>query len=177
MKFDISKTIEPRSDQQNYEDYIAGPKVVTISAAKRGSQEQPVELHLEEFPGRPYKPNRSMRRVLVAMWGKDASKYVGRQLKLYGDPDVRFGGEAVGGIKIAAMSHIDKAQSIPLTVTRGKRRPFRVEPLTTTPTVPTLARQEIEEAATVDVLRGVWGQATPEQQARIKQRVQELQGQ
>ncbi|HLS01474.1 MAG TPA: hypothetical protein VK054_05750, partial [Beutenbergiaceae bacterium] len=75
------------------------------------------------------------------------------------------------------MSHIDKAQSIPLTVTRGKRRPFRVEPLTQQAPAPTLDPQAIEDAATVDDLRELWGQATPEQQARIQQRVQELQEQ
>ena len=28
---DIAKLIEPKSDQQNYDDYITGPKTVTIS--------------------------------------------------------------------------------------------------------------------------------------------------
>ena len=31
MSLDITDTIEPRSDQQNYEDYLLGPKVVTIT--------------------------------------------------------------------------------------------------------------------------------------------------
>jgi hypothetical protein len=126
---DISKTTEPRSDQQNYDDYANAPKTVTVSDVKSGSAEQPVELHLVEFPGRPYKPGKSMRRVLIAAWGAEASAYVGRKLTLYGDPTIRFGKDEVGGIRIAALSHIDKPLTIALTVTRGKRSPFTVQPL------------------------------------------------
>lgn len=131
---DISETTAPRSDQQNYDDYATGPKTVTISAVKAGSAEQPVDIELVEFPGRPYKPSKSMRRVLVAAWGAEASVYVGRSLELYGDPTIRFGKDAVGGIRIRALSHIDKPLTINLTVTRGKRAPFVVQPLTVTPT-------------------------------------------
>jgi hypothetical protein len=126
---DITNTTEPKSDQQNYDDYIAGPKTVTITEVKKGSAEQPVELHLAEFPGRPYKPGKSMRRVLVTCWGPEASEYVGRKLTLYGDPTIKFGGQDVGGIRIAALSHITEQKSISLTVTRGKRAPFVVQPL------------------------------------------------
>lgn len=126
---DISSTTEPRSDQQNYDDYVGGPKTVTISKVKAGSAEQPVELHLTEYPGRPYKPGKSMRRVLIACWGAEASAYVGRKMALYGDPTIRFGGQEVGGIRIAALSHLDAPRKVALTVTRGKREPFTVQPL------------------------------------------------
>jgi hypothetical protein len=125
---DISETTAPRSDQQNFDDYIGGPKTVTVSEVEAGNAEQPVEVHLVEFPGRPFKPSKSMRRVLVAAWGTDSSVYVGRRLTLYGDPEVRFGGQAVGGIRISHLSHIDKPLTVALTVTRGKRAPFTVEP-------------------------------------------------
>lgn len=126
---DISKSVEPRSDQQNYDDYLTGPKTVTVAEVKAGSVEQPVEVHLVEFPGRPYKPSKSMRRVLIAGWGSEAAGWVGRSLTLYGDPTVRFGKDAVGGIKISHMSHIPSPVRVNLTVTRGKREPFVVEPL------------------------------------------------
>lgn len=126
---DILKTTEPKSDQQNFDDMVAGPRTVTVEAVKKGSAEQPVELHLVEFPGRPYKPGKSMRRVLVACWGSEASAYVGRRLTLYGDPEVKFGGQKVGGIRIAALSHLPEPVEINLTVTRGKRVPFVVQPI------------------------------------------------
>ena len=127
---DISRTLAPKSDQLNADDLIAGPRTVTITAVTRGTPEQPVNLVTQEFgEGRPYKPGLSMRRVIAAAWGTDASVYVGRQLTLYRDDTIRFGGSAVGGIRIQAMSHIDKPITVNLTVTRGKRAPFTVQPL------------------------------------------------
>ena len=126
---DMSDSIVPRSDQQNFDDYLAGPRTVTVEKVTRGSAEQPIDIHLVEYPGRPYKPSKSMRRVLVHSWGPDASQYVGRRLRLYGDPDVKFGGQTVGGIKISHLSHIDRKMTISLTATRGKRAPHVVEPL------------------------------------------------
>jgi hypothetical protein len=150
---DITSTTEPKSDQQNYDDYIAGPKTVTVSEVRKGSAEQPVEIHLAEFPGRPYKPGKSMRRVLVTCWGAEASNYVGRKLTLYGDPTIKFGAEAVGGIRIAALSHIPEAKSISLTVTRGKRAPFVVQPLTADATAHLAA---FKAATTLDDLQAAW---------------------
>ena len=130
---DISATIEAKSDQQNADDYVAGPKTVTINRVNVTKTDQPVSLHLEEFPGKPYKPSKSMRRVLVQIWGPDSDAYVGRKLTLYRDPNVKFGGETVGGLKISHMSHLDKPRSIPLTETRGKKSPHRVQPLADAP--------------------------------------------
>lgn len=129
MSMDITKTIEPRSDQANADDFLTGPRTFTIEKVTRGSDEQPVDIHLIEFPGRPFKPGKSMRRVLVAAWGPDASTYVGRRLTLYCDPDITFGRDKVGGIRISELSHIDKPLAVALTVTRGRRSLFTVKPL------------------------------------------------
>lgn len=146
---DITKTVEPKSDQQNYEDYISGPKTVTISGVKQGPPDQPVHLHLVECPERPYKPGKSMRRVLIAAWGVEASAYVGRRMTLFGDPTIRFGGQAIGGIRIAALSDIEKPIEVLLSVSRGKRAPFTVRPLTDAPAV--------DESAVVDALADING--------------------
>lgn len=151
---DITKTTEPKSDQQNYDDYIAGPKTVTVEKVTAGSAEQPVEIHLVEFPGRPYKPGKSMRRVLVACWGADASSYVGRRMTLFGDPSIRFGKEQVGGIRISHLSHLSEPVTVSLTVTRGKRAPFTVQPLADESGTFTAA---IEATATLAELQAVWG--------------------
>ena len=74
-----------------------------------------------------------MIRVLIAAWGKEASAYVGRRLMLYRDPSITFGKDAVGGIRISAMSHLDSRMTLALTVTRGKRAPFTVDPLPDAP--------------------------------------------
>jgi hypothetical protein len=151
---DILKTTEPKSDQQNFDDYIGGPRTVTVSDVKRGSTEQPVEVHLVEFPGKPFKPSKSMRRVLVTAWGAEAAAYVGRRMTLYGDPTVKFGGQEVGGIRISHLSDITEALSIGLTVTRGKRAPFIVNPLGGVPV--TELRTQLEAATTLTELQSAW---------------------
>jgi hypothetical protein len=160
---DVSSTTAPKSDQQNYDDYIGGPKLVTITEVKSGSAEQPVEIHLAEFPGRPFKPSKSMRRVLVAAWGSDSTAYNGHQMVLFGDPDVRFGGQVVGGIRISHLSHIPKPLTVALTVTRGKRAPFNVTPLTTAPEKDESGRDWLKELAAtegdIDLLFALGGAA------------------
>ena len=127
---DISRTLAPKSDQLNADDLIAGPRTITITAVTKGTAEQPVNLVTKEFgDGRPYKPGLSMRRVIAAMWGTDAAAYIGRQLTLYRDDKIRFGGQEVGGIRISHASHIDRPHTVNITVTRGKRAPFTVQPL------------------------------------------------
>jgi hypothetical protein len=148
---DIAETTAPKSDQQNYDDYVGGPKTVTVSEVKAGTAEQPVEVHLVEYPGRPFKPSKSMRRVLLACWGADSSTYAGRKMTLFGDPTVKFGGQTVGGIRISALSHLDKPRTIALTVTRGKRAPFVVQPLTPAePVKDTSGRDWLTELAQTD---------------------------
>ncbi|UAJ78344.1 hypothetical protein IT072_13865 [Leifsonia sp. ZF2019] len=126
----LTESIAPRSDQLNADDLIAGPVTVTVTEVRQGNAEQPVHVVTEEFGnGRPYKPSKSMRRVLVAAWGTDSDTYAGRQLTLFRNPTIRFGKEEVGGIQISHLSHIDGPLKIALTVTRGKRAPFVVQPI------------------------------------------------
>jgi hypothetical protein len=130
--FDISDTLAPNSDQLDACDLVAGAQTFTIERVSKGNAEQPVQIHFAEFP-RPWRPGKSMRRVLVASWGADAAAYVGRRVRLYCDPDVVFGGLAVGGTRIAALSHIDKPKKVPLLVSRGKSAIFVVQPLADAP--------------------------------------------
>ena len=125
----LSSTIAPRSDQTNADDLIAGPRTITITDVKAASADQPVAIHYDGDNGRPYKPCKSMRRVLVQLWGDDGKAYVGRRLTLYRDESIRFGADEVGGIRISHASHIAGKQTLALTVTRGKRKPYTVEPL------------------------------------------------
>lgn len=125
----LSTTIVPKSDQLNADDLIAGPRTIKITAVESGSAEQPVLIRYEGDNGRPYKPGKSMRRVLVAIWGSEGSAYVGRRLTLYCDKTITFGPDTTGGIRISHASDIAEPVEMALTVKRGKRKPFRVEPL------------------------------------------------
>lgn len=131
---DLTPTIVAKSDQLNADDLIGGPVTVTIVDVTKGTTDQPVNIVTEEFgPKRPYKPAKSMRRVMVAAWGADTSTYPGRRLTLFRDPHVKWAGEEVGGIRIAAMSHLAAPMQIALTVAKGKRTPTVVQPLETSP--------------------------------------------
>ena len=130
---DLTATIAPRSDQKNADDFLTGPQTFTITAdIEYASPEQPFGLVLDGDTSHPYKPGKSMRRVLVAAWGPESSVYVGRRLTLYTDPSIKFGGQDVGGIRISHMSHIAKPLKLALTLTKGKKGAFVVQPLTET---------------------------------------------
>ena len=135
---DISHTLAPNSDQLDAVDLLGGPRVFTIEKVSKGNAEQPVNIHLAGFP-RPWRPGKSMRRVLVACWGPDASQYVGRRVELFCDNDVQFGGKSVGGTRVKRLSDISGAKKIPLLVTRGKSAIYTVEPLPDAPKPPTEA--------------------------------------
>lgn len=141
----LTESIAPKSDQLNAEDLLSGPRTVQVESVTKGSVEQPVNIHLLEFPGRPFRPSKTVRRILVAAWGAEASAYVGRQMSLYRDPAVRFGGQDVGGIRVSHLSHIEKRLTLALTVTRGKRAPYVVEPLPAGP--PVITTEQANEIA------------------------------
>ena len=127
----LSKSIEPKSDQLNADDLIG--KTLTIKVSRVTGTEgdaQPISIHFDGDNGKPYKPCKSMRRVLVICWGDEGKEYAGRSMTLYRDEKVMFGGIAVGGIRISHMSHIEKETTMALTASRASRKPYTVKPLT-----------------------------------------------
>ena len=120
----LRDTIVPKSDQLNSEQLIAGPMMITVTNVRRGDGEQPLVIGYHGDNGRPYKPCKTMRKVLIFAWGEDGSQWIGRSMTLFNDPAVKFGGVAVGGIRISHLSHIDRELKLSLTATRGKKDPF-----------------------------------------------------
>lgn len=126
---DLSFTIKPKSDQLNADDLIAGPITVTVQAVNvYESPDQPVSVVIGNGY-QPYKPCKSMRRLMIAVWGKHDSDWIGQSMTLFNDPSVTWAGAAVGGIRISHMTGLTKPFSVALTATRGKRKPYTVEPL------------------------------------------------
>lgn len=140
---DMTESIAPKSDQLNAEDLLTGPRTFTVAEVRKGSAEQPFDFHLIEMPGRPFRPSKTVRRIMVHAWGKDAAEYAGKRLTLYRDPAVRFGGMDVGGIRVSHMSHITKPFTLVLAVSKGKRAPYVVKPLTDVP-VPAVPNGSID---------------------------------
>lgn len=129
---DMSQFIAPKSDQLNADDLIAGPRTITITrvTGNEGNAEQPVNVFYAEDEKHPFRPCKSMRRVMVKIWGADAAKYPGQAMTLFRDPKVKWGGMEVGGIRISHMTGIDAPQTMALTETRAARKPYTVHPLT-----------------------------------------------
>jgi len=179
---DMTTTTVPKSDQINAEDVmLSGPITVTVASVDEGSDQQPANVHLVEYPGRAYRPNKTMRRVLVKAWGKDTDGYTGHRMTLYYDPDVKYGGVKVGGIKVSHVSHITKRLELALTETRGKRALHTVEPLTESASAKPKGAASAEPSAAevaactdTDALRAMWQASGAERQAQIEARVAEL---
>lgn len=134
-EIDISGAAKARTDQLNADDLrlVEGGMVVKIIRVHYlgEGKEQPLHLHLAGLEGRPYKPCKTMIKMLMAAWGKNAAKYAGRYLRLYRDPDVTFGDQGkIGGIRISHASGLGGPVIEKQTLTRGKKVPFRIDPLT-----------------------------------------------
>jgi len=148
---DMTESIAPKSDQLNADDMLSGPRTFTVASVRQGaSAEQPIDIVLAEHP-QPFKPSKTVRRVLVAAWGKDATAYVGRRMTLWCDPSVKWGGQAVGGIRVTHLSDIKGPLKLALTVTRGKKEPVTIQPLPDAPA----PSQRPSNAITADQLKAL----------------------
>ena len=171
-------TIEKKTDQLNFEDFLGGvTRTVTIAGVRKGSKEQQYDIAIEGDT-RYWRPAVTVLKQLVEAWGDDATQWVGRKATLYGDPDVKFGPEKVGGIRVSHLSHIDKPLTVRLTLTRGKRGAFTVQPLVEPAPAPTPepSADQVAASTSVDELRGWWHASGPERRAQIEARRDELTG-
>ena len=124
----IAKSIVPKSDQLNAEDLLSGPITITVTDVKQGTAEQPIAI-LIDGGRQPYKPCKTMRKVLVYCWSDQAANWIGKRMTLYADPDVMWAGVKVGGIRISHLSGIESQVMLMLSETKGKRKPITVTPL------------------------------------------------
>lgn len=119
-------TIQAKSDQLNAVDLVGGPITVAIAKVSKCDGEQPVAIDIGTL-GRPYKPCKSMRRVLIACWGANPVLWIGRQMTLFCDPAVKWGGESVGGIRISHLSHLDASvKEIQLNESKHRKVTYKV---------------------------------------------------
>lgn len=170
---DITNALAPKSDQLDAVDLLGSPpQVFTITDVSEGNAEQPVNIRLAEFP-RVWRPSKGMLRVLAGCWGKETATWVGRRVELYCDPDVMFGPDRVGGVRISRLSHIEKRTSVPMIIKRGKGGSWNVDPLPDAPasTDPTPATE-----ARINELTTEWFDADDERKAAIQAEVEALRG-
>jgi len=156
----VRASIVPKSDQLNADDLLTGPITVTITGVRRGDKEQPVIIEIVGH--QPYKPCKTMRRVLVATYSDDPAQWIGQQMTLYCDPEVKFGGVKVGGIRVSHLSGLTEPRSFMLTQTRGKRTEVLIKPIAARTAEDqeyiAAATEELRTAETIEQLRG-YGEA------------------
>ena len=168
---DIEKAIQPQSDRQNAVDYMAGPKVFTVAGTSDYRDDKGrarVNIHLAEAPDRPFKPSATNLRLVTIGWGKDDTVWPGRRIKLGLDPEVTFGREKVGGVRVVALSHIDQPYTAKLPVTRGKKAEYRVEILPDAPAPPPIPAFQTEDDARTYWLKRRDEGATPDELTAIQ---------
>lgn len=106
----VLKAMQSKSDQLNYVDVGNGSLIAFIERVDvTNSDQQPIIVHFAGCNGKPYKPNKGMIRVLAGAWGEDSDSWIGKTIKIEGDPTVKWGGEEIGGLVVGALSDIDKS--------------------------------------------------------------------
>ena len=124
------ETTKSKSDRLNADDLIGGPITITVTEVViKMSEEQPAILHYTNEKGKPFRPCKSMRRVIMLKWGSDESKFVGKSMTLERDPSVKWAGEEVGGTRITHMSDMQDDKRFMLTASQGQKKAYKVEHL------------------------------------------------
>lgn len=133
---DLRHTVVPKSDQLNAEQLLTSDMTITVTDVRvGGGADQPVSIHYQNDEGRPFKPCKTMRKLLIFAWGEDGRRWIGKSMTLFNEPSVKFGGEVVGGIRISHLSDIERDIAISLTSTKGKKAQHFVKRLVMAPAV------------------------------------------
>ena len=150
MTKDVTKAIQPKSDQLNSDNLITGPMTIKIRDVQvKNEPEQPIWIYFDGDDNKPWKPCKTAARCLASIWGANAAQWVGMSCTLYNDPTVTWGGAAVGGIRVSHMQGLDKPRTLQLTKTRGKKSAVVIKPLTMddAPDTPTIDADAIQSDA------------------------------
>ena len=123
----------PKSDQLNACDFLVSPRTYTIKdVVVKNDGEQRVSVFFEGCK-LPWKPCKSMIRVMMVVWDSSNSKdFIGKSLTLYNDEKVMWAGVAVGGIRISHMSGLTAERAISLRATKKASISYTVKPLVET---------------------------------------------
>ena len=127
---DMSATIVAKSDQINAADLIGSPRTITIKEVRiKAGEDQPVTIMIEGDK-KAFRPCKGVRRLLVRVWGPDASKYIGESMTLFCDPSVTWAGKEEGGIRISHMTGLSEKVVEFMRTSRAATKPYTIMPLT-----------------------------------------------
>jgi len=128
---DLSGTIKSNADQLNVDDMVTGPMMIQVEGVTLNNDpKQPIKIFYYGCENKPFKPCLTVRRMLIALWGKDGNQWANRWMNLYVDASVSYGKQKnIGGIRVDALSHINSTATISLTVRRGVKQHFTIQPI------------------------------------------------
>lgn len=167
---DISPAVLATSDVLNAGD-VLGDVTITVMGAvpsevrtESGQKVVKVNLITDVYgPERPWVMPKTPLKEVGKVWGKDTTAWVGRRMTLFNLTSVTNKGKVTGGVRIKAMSHIDKpiTYAPPAADGLGKGGKLTIQPLPDAPTpapdaskVPA-AVNAISTAATLDALDAI----------------------
>lgn len=126
---DMSSTIVAKSDQINAADLIGTTRTIVIKEVRiKAGDDQPVTV-LIEGDKKGFRPCKGVRRLMVRVWGADASKYIGQAMTLFCDPSVTWAGKEEGGIRVSHMSGLDEEIVEYMRISRAATKPYKIFPL------------------------------------------------
>ncbi|MGY2734923.1 hypothetical protein [Sphingomonas sp. UYP23] len=160
---DMSSTIVAKSDQINAADLIGNPRTITVKEVRiKAGDDQPVSV-LIEGDNKAFRPCKGVRRLMVRVWGADASQYIGRSMTLFCDPSVTWAGKEEGGIRVSHMSGLDEQIVEYMRTSRAATKPYKILPLAQRRQAETeplftfaMAKADLESAADLPELEMLW---------------------
>ena len=166
---DMSSTIVAKSDQVNAADLIGNPRTITIKEVRiKASDDQPVSV-LIEGDNKAFRPCKGVRRLMVRVWGADASKYIGHSMTLFCDPSVTWAGKEEGGIRVSHMSGLDEAIVEFMRTSRAATKGYKIFPLAAQRTADTPKTRQTAEEWAADHIAFVVGAATVERLNAVRE--------
>ncbi|OGT55444.1 MAG: hypothetical protein A3E01_09035 [Gammaproteobacteria bacterium RIFCSPHIGHO2_12_FULL_63_22] len=127
---DMTATILAKSDQINASDLIGAPRTITVKEVRiKAGDDQPVSI-LIEGDSKAFRPCKGVRRLLVRVWGPDASKYIGQSMTIFCDPKVTWAGKEEGGIRVSHMTGLSEKIVEYMRTSRAATKPYQILPLT-----------------------------------------------
>jgi len=125
----MSATIIAKSDQINAADLIGTPRTVTVKEVRiKAGEDQPVTI-LIEGDNKGFRPCKGVRRLIVRVWGPDASKYIGQSLTLFCDKSVTWAGKEEGGIRVSHMTGLNEKIVEYMRTSRAGTKAYEILPL------------------------------------------------
>jgi hypothetical protein len=129
---DFAESLNAKSDQLNADNLAGGPITVQITGARVArSEDQPLSLRLSGGH-MPWKPCKGMRRLLAEAAGSTSARpWVGKWIRLYRDPRVKWAGKESGGIRVSGIdaSILGSTRDFRVRDTRSSHTVYRVEPI------------------------------------------------